>query len=407
MKIKYSDFAPGHGYYFIFFFFLFILGCNTNESVTPKDDPQQEEGETPDLDPKDKLPQVVINTNGTAIVNEPKIDAQITINTFSGVDFTGMIGIEIRGKSSQMFPKKSYGFETRDDLNEDLDVSLLGFPEESDWILYGPYSDKTFMRNILVYDLSRDMGRYASRCKFVELTVNDAYKGVYVFMEKLKRNSNRIDINKLKEDENSGEDVTGGYILKLDKSDNPISETTYTDEDSFPSQYSSGTNMGQSIRFLYEDPKSEDITSEQKTYISNYINGFEAILASDEFADPLIGYANYMDVASFIDFFLLNELSNNVDGYRLSTFMYKNKNEKLKMGPVWDFNLAFGNADYCAGGESNVWAYKFNERCPGDFWTVPFWWERLLEDPAFVLQLQQRWTELRSGLLPMQIYWTK
>jgi hypothetical protein len=112
-----------------------------------------------------------------------------------------------------------------------------------------------------------------------------------------------------------------------------------------------------------------------------------------------VGYANYIDTQSFIDFFLLNELANNVDGYRLSTFMSKDKNEKLRMGPIWDFNLAFGNADYCAGGSTNVWAYKFNERCPNDFWLVPFWWDRLLQDPTFVSELKERWLTLRGNEL--------
>ena len=107
------------------------------------------------------------------------------------------IAIEIRGKSSQMFPKKQYGFETRDQENEDMDVSLLDMPEEEDWILQAPYSDKSLIRNVLIYDLSREIGRYASRVKFVELTLNDVNDGVYVFMEKLKRDKNRIDINDL------------------------------------------------------------------------------------------------------------------------------------------------------------------------------------------------------------------
>ena len=77
--------------------------------------------------------------------------------------------------------------------------------------------------------------------------------------------------------------------------------------------------------------------------------------------------------------------------------MHKDKNSKLKMGPIWDFNLAFGNADYCNGGDSNVWAYKFNERCSGDYWQVPFWWERLLEDPVYVAMVKSRWNELRAG----------
>lgn len=368
-----------------------VTNCN-NERITGDSD-----DDTITILPENRLPQIHINTNGSTIVDEPKIDGVMTIVEAGNETFSGNIGIEIRGSSSQLFPKKAYGFETRDAANEDIDVSLLGMPEEEDWILYAPYSDKSLMRNMLIYDLSRDMGRYASRTKFVDVSINDSYNGVYVFMEKLKRDDNRIDINKLKEDENSGEDLTGGYILKLDKADG-FSETFYDLNNSFPSDYLPNNNGSfQRINFLYDTPDMDDITPEQKAYISTYVSDFEDALASDDFADANLGYANYIDVDSFIDFFLLNELSNNVDGYRLSTWLTKDKNEKLKMGPIWDFNLAFGNANYCSGGNPNVWAYKFNERCPQDFWLTPFWWDRLLEDPNFVSQLKQRWSELRAG----------
>ena len=372
---------------------LFIcVGCNNERLSNSTDD----DGNNGVILPEDRLPQIHINTNGSTIPDEPKIDATITITEGNVETYNGNIGIEIRGSSSQLFPKKGYGFETRDEANEDLDVALLGIPEEEDWILHGPYSDKSLLRNILIYDLSRDIGRYASRTKLIEVNINDNYNGVYVFMEKLKRDSNRIDLNKLKDDENSGEDLTGGYILKIDKADG-ASEFVYNVNNSFPSNYSpNGGNMGQQINFLYEYPDMDDITPEQKVYISDYVSAFEAALASDNFTDATLGYANYIDVDSFIDFFLLNELSNNVDGFRLSTWITKDKNEKLKMGPIWDFNLTFGNANYCSGGNSNVWAYKFNERCPGDFWLIPFWWERLLEDPNFVSQLKQRWSGLRG-----------
>ena len=376
----------------IFLLPLFIItffSCEKKESVV--------QDEIVEILPENKLPQVVINTNGSGIVDEPKIDAQMTITVNEQIDYEGGIGIEIRGSSSQFFPKKQFGFETRDAANEDVNVSLLGFPEEEDWILYAPYSDKSLMRNMLIYDLSREIGRYTSRAKFVEVTINGWYNGVYVLMEKLKRDSNRIDINKLKVDENSGEDLTGGYILKIDKA-RGSNEFSYTSTNSITSAYNPNhANSGQKIHFLYDTPDEEDITTEQKTYISNYLASFENALAGTNFTNPTTGYATYIDTQSFIEFFLLNELSNNVDGYRLSTWLTKDKNEKLKMGPIWDFNLAFGNADYCSGGATNVWAYKFNERCPQDFWLIPFWWERLLEDPAFVSQLKSRWTELRSG----------
>ena len=373
----------------IFIVFLILISC---DSSTNTDSPPVR------LNPEDRLTQVEVNTNNGTIVDEPKINAMMTISQNDVVSYDGAIGIEIRGASSQSFPKKSYGFETRDENNEDLDVSLLEFPEEEDWIFYGPYSDKSLVRNMLIYDLSRDISMYASRTKFVELSINDSKQGLYVFMEKLKRDANRININKLKDDENSGEDVTGGYILKIDKTAGTNLGEGYNTSNSFTSTFAPpSAAINQKIHFLYDYPDAEDITNEQKSYISTYVSGFENALAADTYADPTVGYQSYIDMDSFIDFFLLNELSNNVDGYRLSTFMHKDKNGKLKMGPIWDFNLAFGNADYCSGGETNVWAYKFNERCSSDFWQIPFWWKRLLEDPTFVAQLKNRWNNLRGS----------
>ena len=383
-------------YYRLFFscLILFLWGCSSDSPVPVE---EEEDIEDPVVS---SLPLIAISTNGNEIVDEPKSDATFVISKEDVVSYEGNMGIEIRGATSQFFPKKSFGFETRDAANEDLDASLLDYPEEEDWILYAPYSDKSLMRNMLVYDLSRDMQRYASRTQFVEVSINDVDQGVYVFMEKLKRDANRIDINKLKEDENDGEDLTGGYILKIDKTAGTNLGEGYNEENSFVSNYAPrNAALDQEIYFLYEEPDAEDITAAQKDYISNYMAEFEAALASDNFADTETGYAAYIDIDSFIDFFILNELSNNVDGYRLSTFMHKDKNDKLKMGPIWDFNLAFGNADYCDGGATNVWAYRFNERCPEDFWQVPFWWERLMEDPAYVSKLKERWGQLRGGAL--------
>ena len=370
---------------FIYFLLLLLFSSCKKEST-------QDSSLNNEFANGDPLIQVNISTNGVQILDEPKIDAKMTISFKDEELHSENIAIEIRGKSSQMFPKKQYGFETRDQENEDMDVSLLDMPEEEDWILQAPYSDKSLIRNVLIYDLSREIGRYASRVKFVELTLNDVNDGVYVFMEKLKRDKNRIDINKLKTSEISGEDLTGGYIIKIDKPDDQ-----YTSLNSFVSEHSpydpSGNN---SIKFLYDTPDEEDITPEQKEYISNYVKDFENTLAGENFTDPIQGYDSHIDTDDFIDFFLLNELGNNVDGFRISTWIVKDKNEKMRMGPIWDFNLAFGNADYCSGGESNVWAYKLNQRCPGGFWPIPFWWERLLQDPAYVLKVKARWTELRG-----------
>jgi len=277
-----------------------------------------------------------------------------------------------------------------------MDYPLLGFPEEEDWIFYGPYSDKTLIRNKLIYDLSNQIGRYASRTKFCELTINNQYMGVYVFMEKLKRDKNRIAIKKLENDDLDSINISGGYIIKIDKSDDENGEQVYNDFNAFISNYKPNYATYQSIWFNYEYPKPKDIHNEQKQYIQSYFDNFEKALSGINFKDSLNGYRKYIDVESFIDFFILNELSNNLDGYRLSTYLHKNRNEKLKIGPIWDFNLSFGNGNYCNGEKYDTWTYKFNETCSDDFWLIPFWWEKLLEDPYFVNKLKERWNELRK-----------
>ncbi len=358
--------------------FLTVAGCNTNN----------DEG---DPIPEGVIPVLTLNTSGEPIPNNPKIDAQLTIFIDNEISFEGRVAIESRGSSSQSFPKKSYSFETRDDNNQDIDVALLGLPEEEDWILTGPYSDKSLIRNIFIYDLSREMGNYSSRSLPVELNLNDSHKGVYVLSEKLKRDKKRIDISKLNPDENSGEDLTGGYILQIDRDDEDQLNDSFTSD--YPPPFA---EKGQQVTFVYEEPGADEITTQQKNYIQNYISGFEDALASQNFTDPVGGYLSYINVSSFIDFFLINELANNVDAYRLSTYMTKDKNGKLNMGPVWDFNYSLGNVDYCSAGETTVWAYKFNERCGNHDQQVPFWWSRFLEDPSFVSQLKDRWTKLRN-----------
>lgn len=248
------------------------------------------------------------------------------------------------------------------------------------------------MRDVLAYKLGRDMGRYAPRTKFCELILNGEYHGVYVLIEKIKRNKERVDINKLNPEEISGNDVTGGYILKIDKE-------TGGGGDGWFSEYPPPNGTTQKIFFQYEYPKSDDIVPEQKAYIKEYVDQFEEALTASSFADPLNGYAKYIDVNSFVDFFIMQEVTKNVDGYRLSTFFYKQKENdggKLVMGPLWDFNLGFGNADYCTSGNPEGFVLDFNTICNGDTWLIPFWWKRLLQDNTFRMKVAARWAELRA-----------
>ena len=372
----------------IYILIFIIFSCNKIEDLPNSSIQYPEIGKI--------IPHVQINTLNKEIVDEPKISSKMIITKDSMILYDGNIGIEYRGSSSQLFDKKSYGFETWDEENEDMDYPLLGFPEEEDWVFYGPYSDKTLIRNKLIYDLSNQIGRYASRTKFCELTINNQYMGVYVFMEKLKRDKNRIAIKKLENDDLDSINISGGYIIKIDKSDDENGEQVYNDFNAFISNYKPNYATYQSIWFNYEYPKPKDIHNEQKQYINSYFDNFERALSGINFKDSLSGYRKYIDVESFIDFFILNELSNNLDGYRLSTYLHKNRNEKLKIGPIWDFNLSFGNGNYCNGDKYDTWTYKFNETCSDDFWLIPFWWEKLLEDPYFVNKLKERWNELRK-----------
>jgi len=350
------------------------------------------------------LPIVVIKTNGGVIVDDPKIVVDLGIidngpgnrNTLTDPHnaYEGKAAIEIRGSSSQMFPKKQYGIELRAPNGEDdNEVSVFGMPKESDWILFAPYNDKTLMRDALSYKLGRSMGNYASRSRYVELVLNDQYMGIYVFLEKVKRGKNRVPIDKLEEDEVTGDALTGGYILKIDK-------TTGGDEGGFVSAHAPlGATKGQTVYFQYEYPKGEDIVPAQKTYIRDYVKQFEDALKSDQYNDPNTGWTKFADMNSFIDYLIMNEVSKNPDGYRLSTFMYKKKDSeggKLFMGPIWDFNLGFGNVDYCTQGTTTGLVIDFNSICPDDGWQIPFWWQKLWSDATFRQALSDRWKSLRA-----------
>ena len=349
------------------------------------------------------IPLISINTFGTTIPDEPKITAHMgIINNGAGNynyssdpfnEYNGEIGIELRGSSSTMFPKKGYGLETRDGSGANNNVPLFGMPSENDWVLHGPYSDKSLLRNFLAYHLGGKLYNYSPRTQFCELTINDEYKGLYLFQEKIKRDKGRVDIAKLDFDDLAGDSLTGGYILKIDK-------PTGINNDSWTSPYQSISMNPDDIDILYHYPEPDDILAQQKSYIESYVTAFEDALQGPGYLDSATGYSRYIDVNSFVDYYLLTEATRNVDGYRISTFMYKDKDSKngdLFIGPPWDYNIGFGNANYCDGELTSGWAVDFNTICSADNWQVPFWWDRLLTDPDFVDRLKCRWTELRAG----------
>lgn len=361
------------------------------------------------------LPIVRFNTKTRIIQDEPKIPVQMEIfdngpgqlNQLSSTpSISTVAGVEYRGSTSQAdfyflpgYVKKPYGIELWTDSTglKAKKLSLVQMPEESDWVLNASYNDRSFMRDFIAQNVAGRLGLLHSNAKFVELIINDEYRGVYVLMEKVKQGKNRVPISDLYPTENAGDDVTGGYLLKIDK-------TSGSPSTSWKSNYTSGISATQKCEFQIEYPQYGIITQQQLIYIRDYINNWEKKLMTEDMNDPKASFRDYMDVSSFVNYFILNEVTRNVDGYRLSTYLYKDKESlggKIKMGPAWDFNIAFGNADYLNGWKTDGFVYKAMENDGGknDYWQVPFWWNKLIQDASFRKALATRWKTVRSSFL--------
>jgi hypothetical protein len=344
------------------------------------------------------LPIVIINTFGQSIKDEYRIQANMkmiyngegTRNYLTDApnNYDGWIEIELRGSASLSYPKKQYRFETQDASRNNLNVSLMGMTSENDWILYGPYDDQSLIRNVLAYKLSNEIGRYASRTRFCELVLNNDYRGLYVLMEKIKRDKNRVAISSLVSSDIAGDAVTGGYIFKFDKE--------------------KGENVGgwwsnRGIFYQYHYPQTDEIVPAQRNYIRDFMNQFELAMTRPAISDSVAGYPNYIDVASFVDHFILCEYCKNIDAYRISNYMYKDRDSKggkLLEGPIWDFNLAFGKTWYPEDAyRVDEWEIDHNRYKPNDWPKVPFWWERLGHDPDFSSRVKARWDQLINSTL--------
>lgn len=345
-----------------------------------------------------RLPLLVVDTDGGGIPDEPKAEVRLRISDEGSaagnfIDgpfraYDGPAGMEIRGNSSFWFAKKNYGLEIRDASGEGRAHPLLGMPAEDDWILHGPYSDKTLLRNALAQYVAARVDPWAPRYRFCELVVDGDYRGVYLAMERIEIDDARVDLARLRPEDLTGDARTGGYLLRIDR-------PTPDPEDGWHSPH---WPVGHFIG--YYDPKPAELDPLQKAYIRHVVTAFEDALAGPRFTDKDLGYARWANRRSLAGHFLIQELANNVDAYRLSTFLYKDRDSRggrLHLGPAWDFNLGFGNVDYCGANLSTTaWAHAADDSC----WAPqPFWWDRLLQDPAFRNTLRCRWDSLRAGPL--------
>ena len=347
------------------------------------------------------LPLVIIDTLGHAVPDGSKIGAYaifIDTNTPTGRttlsssnDYLGQLGIELHGSSSLGFPKKTFSIELNDESGKAKNYPLLGLPAGSDWLLYPSYDDKTLMNNVLAHELFRGMGHYAIRCRYTEMFVRtsagkltaDNYQGIYVLMERIRVAPNRLDIATLDPTDNAPPAVTGGYLFSKDK-------TNATD-------FIFYTGAGHQLILL--DPKADKVTQPQFTYLSGYLNAFEAALYGANWRDPLNGYTAFLDVDSFVDFHWIVEYAKNIDGVRISNYLHKDRNGKVTAGPIWDWDLSWGNADYAEGGKTNGWYYPLMG--DGD----DLWLRRLRTDPDFYQKIIDRWGALRLNLFnPTNIF---
>ena len=340
---------------------------------------------TTDIDPQTNLP--------AEIPDEPKVLGTMQLiyrpdgtrnyltdsTNESYLNYDGRIGIELRGSSSQALDKKPYGFTTLlEDDDSNNNVSLLGMPSENDWVLNSLAYDPSMIRDYLSYTLASNMGNYAPRVAYIEVVVNGDYKGVYFLTEKVKRDSDRVNLKKIADDENSFPELTGGYIVKADK-------TTGGDEIAWTMPNYGGWDTN----FLHHYPKTEDITNEQDNYIENV---FYDLAAQTNPANTSIvdGYPSMIDIPSFVDYILMAEFASNPDSYQFSTYFHKDRSGKLRAGPIWDYNLSFGNDLFVFGFDRSffdVWQFDFENRGAK-------FWRDLYQDETFNCYLAKRWFEL-------------
>jgi spore coat protein CotH len=346
------------------------------------------------------LPIVVIETDGGVnIPDEPKVLGTMKIiwhqdgsrnyltdvNNPQFLNYDGRIGIERRGSSSQNLPKKPYGLTTlqNDDVTNN-NVSILGMPKENDWVLNSLAFDQTGMRDVLSYELSEKLGQYAPRRVYCEVVINNDYKGLYVFMEKIKVDDNRVNIEKMDETCNNYPEVTGGYITKADKTNgsDPVAWTMQG--------YGGGWwGGGASTDFIHHYPKPENITTAQNNYIKNVFMTLASKAGSHDVSIDN-GIPSVIDVSAFVDFMIIAEFSSNVDVYTFSTFFHKDRKGKLRAGPVWDYNLTFGHDEFGNRSRFDVWQFNNQDN------NGPKFWKDLFDTDEFKCYLAKRWFEVTS-----------
>ncbi len=331
---------------------------------------------------KTALPVLYIDTEGKLITKENPIRASIAVSEASDTgersvldrpDYSESISLKYRGASSLAFDKRQYRikFYRSADSTKEKDIAFLGMGENSEWVLNGPFLDKTLMRNHLVYTLAREMMEWAPDHRYVELFVDGKYQGLYLAVEPVTNGSSRLRLSKFSL--LSGESA---YIVKRDRIGTEGEalkvygkEYGYTNNDLF---------------LVY--PSEKRVTDEQKLWITQDISQFEKALYGPSFKDPLKGYARYIDMTNFADYYVLNEVVMNEDIGNLSMFAYKELGGKLKTA-VWDYNNCYDNYQWFSQSTSEFYGANHS------------WFSRMLQDRQFADLVIERYQLLRKTTL--------
>lgn len=347
------------------------------------------------------LPIVVIDTKGVEVPNiyefeedgtrkyannnvtEPYIDSTITI--INNADCVNRLTddaqivnngkIKLRGFSSREFEKKNYGIKLFDEKGEELELPLLGMEADEDWVLSNSILDASLIRNYMASNIGGQIFPFNPESKFCELIIKDGdnynYRGLYLLTESVKKAKGRVDIGDFKENEERL-----SYLICRDRADK--TKTTLN-------TWASSEQMCYGY-FTVKYPREELLTPNVVERMEDDLTKIEKVLYSDN-PDVFKTYSQYIDVDSFVDYFVFNEFMMCYDSGNNSTYYYQDANHKLSMGPLWDYDNCLDNYIMDTGDAEYI-AYVEKP-----------WFERLIQDQTFQNKLVNRYNELRSTIL--------
>ena len=367
------------------------------------------------------LPLIVSHTWNTVMANNVPVDGHIMIfepkapdnmaRLTNPPDLVAPCTLERRGSSTAGDPKFSMAMELQDENGIDQSCSPLGMPAHSDWVMHAPYNfDRSMMHNDLVYRTSNDVGRYAVRTRLAEHFHNEQsfadtiegsgtgtdYFGVYSFMEKITRGSDRVNVENLTTTDTTVPAIAGGYMFKADRLDageigiRPLAGQSFGN---------AGTGGPGANVLAWVNPREVSldpfkvVTTVQSDWLRGHLGEAWANLSGPTATDPVNGYAKYFDVAAMVDHHILNTATKNADAFRLSSYWHKPRTGKITAGPVWDFDRAQGSTD----GRDFDWG-TWTAGGGTDFFTYP-WYKEMFADPNFWQAWIDRLHQLRQGPL--------